>query len=313
MIFKRSQRSEILELRRYNAGGGGEDKGFGERRSKKRQRGDEFFPVELLGHVPASGIPYATFGFRWNEQPVAASPAEAAQPAAASRPPVVRTSRGRTQVLPSRFNDSVLIDPWKKEKPAKPPAVPVKQEPLLCKNGVIHNKVAIFDRNFALSEVDEDDEEEEMVDRYRKCRKFGGSRNYFTSQSTLTSVHDELYGNYHRKEVFLSRYYDDDDEEDDLEDEEEQEQEEEEDLLPCSKEFLYGDIVWAKLGKQQPVWPGLLVDPTQQAAPEAMPPQPRRGAVFCVMLFGWRTEFSDEKVRYSSLVPVILELTDLSC
>jgi hypothetical protein len=301
MIFKRSQRSEILELRRCNAaGGGGEDKGGGERRSKKRQRGDEFFPVELLGHVPASGIPYAAFGFRWNQQPVAASPAEAAQPAAASRPPVVRTSRGRTQVLPSRFNDSVLIDPWKKEKPAKPPAVPVKQELLVRKNGVIHNKVAIFDRSFALSEADDDDEEA-MVDRYRGCRKFSGSRNYFTSQSTLTSVHDELYGNYHRKEVLLSRYYDDDDdddEEDDLEDEEEQEQEE--DLLPCSKEFLYGDIVWAKLGKRQPVWPGLVVDPTQQAAPEAMPQQPRHGAVLCVLLFGWDTKFCDEKVQFIS-------------
>ncbi|RZS29328.1 hypothetical protein BHM03_00063041 [Ensete ventricosum] len=32
-------------------------------------------------------------------------------------PPVVRTSRGLAQMLPSRFNDSVLIDPWKKEKP----------------------------------------------------------------------------------------------------------------------------------------------------------------------------------------------------
>ena len=30
------------------------------------------------------------------------------------RPPLVRTSRGRVQVLPSRFNDSV-IDNWRKE------------------------------------------------------------------------------------------------------------------------------------------------------------------------------------------------------
>ncbi|KAK3161449.1 hypothetical protein QOZ80_1BG0077220 [Eleusine coracana subsp. coracana] len=251
MIFKRSQRSEILELRRCNAaGGGGEDEGGGERRPRKRQRGDEFFPVELLGHVPASGIPYAAFGFRWTDQPIAASPAEAAQPAVASRPPVVRTSRGRTQVLPSRFNDSVLIDPWKKEKPVKPPAIPVKLEQFERKNGMIHNKVAIFDRSIALSEVDNDDEEEAMVERYRACRKFGGSRNYFTSQSTLTS-----------------------------------------------------------LGKRQPVWPGVLVDPTQQAAPEAMPPQPRRGAVLCVMLFGWHTEFSDEKkyvwVRQGMVFPFV--------
>ncbi|GJN18195.1 hypothetical protein PR202_gb05332 [Eleusine coracana subsp. coracana] len=271
--------------------------------------------LKLLGHVPASGIPYAAFGFRWTDQPIAASPAEAAQPAVASRPPVVRTSRGRTQVLPSRFNDSVLIDPWKKEKPVKPPAIPVKLEQFERKNGMIHNKVAIFDRSIALSEVDNDDEEEAMVERYRACRKFGGSRNYFTSQSTLTSVHDELYSNYHRKEVMLSRYYDDDDDEEDEDDqeaeddEEDQEQEEEQEFSHCGKEFLYGDVVWAKLGKRQPVWPGVLVDPTQQAAPEAMPPQPRRGAVLCVMLFGWHTEFSDEKkyvwVRQGMVFPFV--------
>jgi hypothetical protein len=318
MIFKRSQRSKILELRRCNAAGGrGEDEGGGECRPRKRQRGDEFFPIELLGHVPASGIPYAAVGFRWTEQPVA-SLAEAAQPTAASRPPVVRTSRGRTQVLPSRFNDSVLIDPWKKEKPlAKPPAVPVKlepvkPEPLVHKNGVIHNKVAIFDRSFPLSEVDDDDEEEAMVER--ACQELVGSRNYFTSQSTLTSVHDELYSSWRRKEVMLSRYYDDEEEDEvDEEDfEEEQEPKEEEELSPCSKEFLYGDIVWAKLGKRQPVWPGLLVDPTQQVAPEALPLQPRRGAVLCVMLFGWHTEFSDEKVQFINYRP-FSEPTDLIC
>ncbi|KAL6615720.1 hypothetical protein ACP70R_037990 [Stipagrostis hirtigluma subsp. patula] len=319
MIFKRSQRSEILSLRRCNAaGGGGEDEGGGDRtRPRKRQRGDEFFPVELLGHVPATGVPYAAFGFRWSEEPAAASPAEATQPPAATRPPVVRTSRGRTQVLPSRFNDSVLIDPWKKEKPAKPPA-PVKAEQFVRKNEVLYSKGSSFDRSFALSEVD-DDEEEAMVERYRACRKLGGSRKYFNSQSTLTSVHDEPYSSYHRKEVMLSHYYDDendgdDDEEteEDEDEEEEQEQEQEEetkDFLHCSKEFVYGDIVWAKLGKRQPVWPGVVVDPTQQVDPEAMPPQPRGAAVLCVMLFGWSTEFSDEKkyvwVRQGMIFPFV--------
>jgi len=214
MIFKRNQRSEILALRRCNAaGGGGEDEGGGDPRPRKRRRGDEFFPVELLGDVPASAIPYAAFGLRWSEEPEA--PAEAAQPPPAARPPVVRTSRGRTQVLPSRFNDSVLIDPWKKEKPAKPPPPPpVKTEHLVRKNGLLHSKGAIFDRSFALSEVDDDDEEEAMMERYRARRNFGGSRKYLASRSTLTSVHDEPYSNYHRKEVMLRHYYEEEDEED---------------------------------------------------------------------------------------------------
>jgi len=32
-----------------------------------------FFPVELLVHVPASGIPYASGGFRWCQEPKVAS------------------------------------------------------------------------------------------------------------------------------------------------------------------------------------------------------------------------------------------------
>ncbi|KAG2599524.1 hypothetical protein PVAP13_5KG429000 [Panicum virgatum] len=293
MIFKRNQRSEILALRRCNAaGGGGEDEGGGDPRPRKRRRGDEFFPVELLGHVPASGIPYAAYGFRWSEEPEA--PAEAAQPVAAARPPVVRTSRGRTQVLPSRFNDSVLIDPWKKEKPAKPPA-PVKTEQLVRKNGVLHDRGAISYRSYALSELDDDDDDDDaIVAPYQARRNFGGSRKYLASHSTLTSVHDELYSSYHRKEVMLRHYY----EEDDEEDEEEEYEEEEEEIFYCTEEFVYGDIVWAKLGKRQPMWPGVVVDPTQEVAAEAMPPQPRGVSVLCVMLFGWRAEFSDDEKKY---------------
>ncbi|VAH77984.1 unnamed protein product [Triticum turgidum subsp. durum] len=292
MIFKRTQRSEILSLKRCNAEGEG---GAGERRPK-RQRGDDFFPVELLGHVPASGIPYAAAGFRWCEEPEVASPAGAAPApaaAAATRPPVVRTSRGRAQVLPSRFNDSVLIDPWKKEKPAKPPAPP-KVEQLVPKSKPLCRKGAILDRTSALSEVDEDEE----AQRYRACQNFVASRKYSMSLSALTSLHDEPYSGYHRNELM----------EDEDEEAEEDLQAQKEDLH-WSTEFLYGDIVWARLGKRQPAWPGVVVDPARQAAADAMPPQPRGGAVLCVMLFGWRAEFSDEKkyvwVRQGGIFPFV--------
>ncbi|CAM0881927.1 unnamed protein product [Alopecurus aequalis] len=281
MIFKRSQRSEILSLKRCNAGGG-EDGG---ERPRKRQRGDEFFPVELLGHVPASGIPYATAGFRWCEEPKVTSPAGAE--ADASRPPVVRTSRGRALVLPSRYSDSVLIDPLKKEKPVKRPA-PAKPPPPvkpITKTKALYRKGAILDRTSALSEVEEDEDDDEETERYRVCQNFVASRKYSMSLSTLTSLHDEPDDGYHRKE--LLRYEE--------EDEEEEEEDEQKEFLHWSKEFCYGDIVWARLGKRQPVWPGIVVDPARQAAAEAMPPQPRGGAVLCVMLFGWCAEFGDEK------------------
>lgn len=72
---------------------------------------------------------------------------------------------------------------------------------------------------------------------------------------------------------------------------------------------MYGDIVWARLGKRQPVWPGVVVDPAQPAAAQALPPQPRSGAVLCVMLFGWAAEFGDEKkfiwVRQGGIFPFV--------
>ncbi|KAM0876973.1 hypothetical protein ACQ4PT_035822 [Festuca glaucescens] len=285
MIFKRSQRPEILSLKRCNAG-------RGEERPRKKQRGDEFFPVELLGHVPDAGIPYAAAGFRWCEEPEVASPV-VAEPAAATRPPVVRTSRGRALVMPSRFSDSVLMDPCKREKPAAKQPAPPKPVPKTKVKGavlglplqeVLHrNKGPISgDRSSALSEEDEDEE----TDRYRACQSFVASRKYSMSLSTLTSLHDdnEPYSNgYRRKE--LKRYGED----------EEEEEEKPKESLHWSKEFLYGDIVWARLGKRQPVWPGVVVDPAQQADAEAMPPQPRGGSVLCVMLFGWCPEFDNEK------------------
>uniref|UniRef100_A0A453F5A8 PWWP domain-containing protein n=1 Tax=Aegilops tauschii subsp. strangulata TaxID=200361 RepID=A0A453F5A8_AEGTS len=184
--------------------------------------------------------------------------------------------------------DSVLIDPWKREKPAKPPAPP-KVEQLVPKSKPLCRKGAILDRTSALSEVDE----EEEAQRYRVCQNFVASRKYSMSLSALTSLHDEPY---HRNELM-----EDEEEEEDLQAQKED--------LHWSTEILYGDIVWARLGKRQPAWPGVVVDPARQAAADAMPPQPRGGAVLCVMLFGWRAEFSDEKkyvwVRQGGIFPFV--------
>jgi hypothetical protein len=239
--------------------------------------------------VPDAAIPYAAAGFRWCEEPKVASPA-VAEPVAATRPPVVRTSRGRALVMPSRFSDSVLMDPCKREKPAaaKPPAPPKPVPKTKVKGAVLGLPLQeVLHRNkgpissSALSEEDDDEE----TDRYRACQSFVASRKYSMSLSTLTSLHDdddEPYSNgYLRKE------------------DEEEEEEKPKESLHWSKAFLYGDIVWARLGKRQPVWPGVVVDPARQADAEAMPPQPRGGSVLCVMLFGWCPEFDDEKVRFN--------------
>lgn len=90
---------------------------------KKRKTSNHYFPLHLLGEAAAGIIPFNGYGVQKiaAEAPVGgggeASESRSEQTSKSkevSRPPLVRTSRGRVQVLPSRFNDSIL-DNWKKE------------------------------------------------------------------------------------------------------------------------------------------------------------------------------------------------------
>ncbi|GFP81097.1 histone-lysine n-methyltransferase atx5 [Phtheirospermum japonicum] len=96
---------------------------------KKRKVSSGYYPLHLLGVAAAGIIPFSGYGIQkilsksvvavagGGRDGGAASESRCAKPKSkdVSRPPLVRTSRGRVQVLPSRFNDSVL-DNWKKEK-----------------------------------------------------------------------------------------------------------------------------------------------------------------------------------------------------
>ncbi|RWV85821.1 hypothetical protein GW17_00052359, partial [Ensete ventricosum] len=312
MIIKRSQRVLMPTLKRCNAevsAGDGDGEGGGRRRKRRR----ESFPLEVLGDVAAAGFPYvAALGLgRWpggedvtGGAAVASSlcsevsccsgeldsesrngrrrererPREAPPPSE-SRPPVVRTSRGRAQVLPARFNDSVLIDPWKKEKP-KPKALesdsevkePMGPQKDNCRNkhsrfsSVIPNSVALFD-------------EEE---RYRACRNIS-SKKYSLSRSTLTSLHESLEAR--EKRLLLASTVEDPfgylyDRMSVKEKLHKKTSEQRKDYCHLG-EFAFGDIVWAKPGKNYPVWPAMVIDPMQQA-PEHVVDSCISGAV-CLM------------------------------
>ncbi|CAN0901835.1 Histone-lysine N-methyltransferase ATX4 [Linum grandiflorum] len=183
-----------------------------------------------------------------------------------SRPPIVRTSRGRVQVLPSRFNDSVLEN-WRddgrtslqeedvnvvrcdastsrkssKEKvkfSSKTPKIVSRN----AKDQRNYGKAAYFDsRRAAL--FDEDD----ML--RVEFRSFNVKKNS-TSRSTLSSLHDQLPVDDKRGIVDLYGG---------------PERCKKTDGMFGPEDFYSGDIVWAKAGMKDPYWPAIVIDPMTQA------------------------------------------------
>ncbi|KAI7741291.1 hypothetical protein M8C21_021619, partial [Ambrosia artemisiifolia] len=175
-----------------------------------------------------------------------------------ARPPLVRTSRGRVQVLPSRFNDSVL-DNWKKEK---------------TKFDVNEEEGGDFDPEFA-------------PNKEKSSFKIPKHRDHV--QSNNKKYH-------HRKSLPKFEEFDDDDDEDDeypsFEMKKYKRFSEQGDrfMKPVENvrapdEFSPGDIVWAKSGKHYPAWPAIVLDPEIHAPQQVL--GFRVDGAFCVMFFGY--------------------------
>ncbi|KAK9291671.1 hypothetical protein L1049_019620 [Liquidambar formosana] len=117
------------------------------------------------------------------------------------RPPLVRTSRGRVQVLPSRFNDSIL-DNWKKEsKPSLQDFLfdddfDCKKEKFSFRTPKTHSEIVKTQRNddkfgyksrkFSTLYEEEGEEVGGLGIKHFDIRKYSSSR------SSLTSLHEQL-------------------------------------------------------------------------------------------------------------------------
>lgn len=269
---------------------------------RKRRREDYgSFPVKMIGAVStASGMPYVAGGFRRGEELSSAAVAsswctevscsgeaesvsrDGGEPGA--RPPIVRTSRGRVQVLPSRFSDSVLIDPWKKEKPKGKASDPDFHDVggiLGDQDQSLGYKGATFvtvDPNSSALRGDEK--------CYRACRNLSAKK-YSSSHSTLTSLNESLVGveekypasipSVEKPVVGRSGVA--------VECRPRKESAERKADIYWLEDFVLGDIVWAKSGKKYPAWPAMVIDPMQQA-PEVVLNSCIPGAL-CVMFFGY--------------------------
>ncbi|KAL2318129.1 hypothetical protein Fmac_032005 [Flemingia macrophylla] len=120
MIIKRNLKSEMPSMKRRRLGGEAseEDEFAAEARKKRRKTNGYCYPLNLLsGVIPASfhgllGASEKASAVVLTSNGDGGSKKKAS--AVSSLPPLVRTSRGRVQALPSRFKDSVIED-WRKD------------------------------------------------------------------------------------------------------------------------------------------------------------------------------------------------------
>ncbi|OMO88385.1 hypothetical protein CCACVL1_08420 [Corchorus capsularis] len=310
MIIKRNLKSQMPSLKRCKLGDSvGEDEdNSGTSRKKRKING--YYPLALLGEVAAGIIPFSLHRIiasgkaaaSWSTQ-VSCSPDEVESTSKGSdsakaknrtvevaRPPLVRTSRGRVQVLPSRFNDSV-IENWRKEskttlrdcsfddedddndfecgkdkfsfKTPKNYKQNVKSRRNEEKNGFKVRKYTT---------LCEEDEREAGHTRTFDIRRYSSSRSTITSLHEQFAEEDEKHAN-GVDNVDLTAG-----------DQVSRENGEGKDGLYGPEDFYSGDIVWARPGKREPFWPAIVIDPMTQA-PELV----LRSCIpeaACVMFFG---------------------------
>ncbi|KAK8509676.1 hypothetical protein V6N12_001755 [Hibiscus sabdariffa] len=176
-----------------------------------------------------------------------------------SKPPLLKSSRGRTQMLTSRFNDS-----WKNRK-LRVDYTDSSLEDDEC-DGSRYMKDKFGCGSSDLYLISKRREERGMNYAGINCSFKYGS--YLNSSSALVETDEFVpYNGYKglerlrkerpgkRKDVYKP------------------------------EDFASGDIVWAKCGKRYPAWPGIVIDPILQA-PESVLSCCVPGAI-CVMFFGY--------------------------
>ncbi|XP_050223367.1 histone-lysine N-methyltransferase ATX4 isoform X2 [Mercurialis annua] len=322
MIIKRKLKSQMPSLKRCKLSDSSqeEDDNSVSIRKKKKKLNGYYYPVNLLGEVAAGVIPVAgmlrsssnvvdldkIFAAAWCTE-VSCSPPPAADVelerkssvcrdsgaiGVSSRPPLVRTSRGRVQVLPSRFKDSV-IENWRKDSNNSSLAADDDDDdddgnddddddddfecrinysskkhkerdkfsfrkPKIC-NGNVRNGGFKSRKYATLREEERGGGREEF-----------GFKKYLSSRSTLSSLHEQLVEDDDDKRAFVQLSTLD--------------RPERKPGVFGPEDFYSGDIVWAKSGKKDPFWPAIVIDPMTQA-PELVLRSCIPDAA-CVMFFG---------------------------
>lgn len=288
MIIKRKLKTRMPSLKRCKLGNSTSEED--ERARKKRKvnlggGGDYYYPLNLLGEIAAGIVPGKLNGKNglsasWCKEISSSSPVEAEsesksirivsdsvrgrdRTADVSRPPLVRTSRGRVQVLPSRFNDSVLEN-WRKD--SKSSSEEGEEEIEECRkekvkassNHILKQEAKSNHRyhKYTSALCEERDKCEEIV---RYSNSFDMRKHMSSSRTTLASLQEQRFI---------------------IEDEARPKKE----GVYGPEDFYSGDLVWGKSGRNEPFWPAIVIDPMTQA-PELVLRSCIPDAA-CVMFFG---------------------------
>lgn len=243
--------------------------------SKKTEKiTDQFFTVPVV-QLEGNNIDFSNYRPKSNEEAISV-----AQEVSKSKPPLLKSSRGRKQVLPMKFNDSVLHS-WKKDKSESHDDLgSCLADDDECVQDMPHMKK---------SKREESSSSHDDIYLVKK-RRVGGKFEFrlknvilepiISSTSSVTSVNEgfssvsqtvessEMMNEYtgSRKTV------------------KEKVVEKKSDFYQPS-DFVKGDIVWAKCGKNFPAWPAVVIDPLWQA-PEGVLRACVPGTL-CVMFYGY--------------------------
>ncbi|XP_077212571.1 histone-lysine N-methyltransferase ATX4-like isoform X2 [Tasmannia lanceolata] len=301
MIFKQDHKPIMLSLKRCENEESIYKDGENLRNPKKRKI-ENYSPLDLLGEVAAERIQLSSDGFRrglrdnHEDFSSVASSSEISycggemdrndrtekDSGEVFRPSLVRTSRGRVRVLPSRFSDSVL-QPLKKDKQktkaldssldAQDVLKQCRIAKVSCKKpklDIPNTKVVLKKEKFTcrypkISTLYEEEKEEVYTElRSLEVKKSSVSRSSLTSVNDVEKSLKIFSGNAVERLV--------------------KEGGEKRKDFYSLEVFVLGDIVWAKSGKSFPVWPGIVIDPILEA-PETVLNSCIAGTI-CVMFFG---------------------------
>ncbi|XP_042036563.1 histone-lysine N-methyltransferase ATX5-like isoform X2 [Salvia splendens] len=301
MIVKKSLKTVMPIMKRCRAGDSAGVDDDSSLNRKKQKVSNVFFPLHILGEAAAGIIQFNGYGIQniIAESAAEGGGGEASEPKPSkskevSRPPLVRTSRGRVQVLPSRFNDSVL-DNWKKESKNAVrdsaldaeyvPVVKQKDSKSSLKPLRIHDDVSLSRK------------QKEEKNKAYKCSRFSPlsvdeiaelRNGSLRSSKKNGRTHDSLMPLPQQSEDDYDYDYDYDYEDDEVDDDDDYDECIEIsgiDKLYSTKDFGEGDIVWAIPGKHCPAWPAIVLNQELQVPTQVF--NYRISGAICVMFFGY--------------------------
>ncbi|XP_057454792.1 histone-lysine N-methyltransferase ATX3-like [Lotus japonicus] len=271
MIVKPTAKFEMPKLKRCKLDEPDDSEGSGESPAvAKKRRVNGFYSLGMPGDGEdfSSGSGSGTsVGSHWGgggggevQSNSNSAPPNGKTAAKDPRPPLLRSSRGRLQMLPSRFSDSV-IDPWKNRgiKAAEDGDSSFEDDRAdISTEGVL--KIDMSDSHGLNNSVCYPCPEVKDGQREGADSSGNGGRTVKTESNTSGLSFD---GEDQKPDVNVGKRKE----------------------IYKPEDFALGDVVWAKCGKRYPAWPAVVIDPILEA-PESVLSCCVPDAL-CVMFFGY--------------------------